>query len=163
EWVSNTIMRSLPRKLADNQQVNERKGKAMSRLLSYRLLLLFCLPLIYACEGQTSLTEAARVGDIARIKSLLAQGSNVNEPNALSETPLMVAARFSTVEALNVLLDAGADIQKRDHLGKTALAYAATGGSAENVKLLLNRGANVNERDNNGEIPLIFAASEGKV
>ena len=90
--------------------------------------------------GTTPLVRAAKAGDIAAIKLLLAHHANVELPTVNGITPLMAAAgngssgldtrgRYKTeeqaIEAVKLLLAAGADINARDRGGQTALHGAA--------------------------------------
>lgn len=101
--------------------------------------------------GTTPLIRAAKAGDIAVIKLLLAHGAHVNLATANGITPLMAAAgnsstpldtrgRYKTqaqaLEAIQLLLAAGADVNARDRNGQTALHGAATWGWNDLVQTL---------------------------
>jgi ankyrin repeat protein len=101
--------------------------------------------------GTTPLLRAAKAGDIAAMKLLIAHGANVNLPTATGITPLMAAAgngssaldtrgRYKTqsqaVDAVGVLVAARADINARAHNGQTALHGAAGWGWNDLVKAL---------------------------
>jgi ankyrin repeat protein len=108
------------------------------------------------------LGEAASVGDVSRIKELLARG--VKDYKDLGSTALMSAAYNGHKEAIKVLLAAGPpNINEKDNDGVTALMFAAEKGYKEIISLLLAAGAKVDERDDyvSGWTALTKAASEG--
>ncbi len=91
--------------------------------------------------------EAAAVGDLARLRVLLA-GNHKARANAVSGdgwTPLHLATEPAV---LQVLLDAGADLQRRatNAIGNTALHGHAFAGHLDAVRFLLERGADPNLR-----------------
>jgi ankyrin repeat protein len=101
--------------------------------------------------GATPLLRAAKAGDIATMKLLIAHGARVDLATAAGITPLMAAAgngsagldtrgRYKTeaqaIEALETLLAAGATIDARDRNGQTALHGAAGWGWNGVVKTL---------------------------
>jgi len=89
------------------------------------------------------LLGAARKGDAAAVKSLLAKGADVNAKTRYNQTPLMFAAQQGHIEIVKLLLEAGADLNVTDTFYKfvTAVSVAAERGHAEVVKLLLEKGA----------------------
>jgi ankyrin repeat protein len=89
------------------------------------------------------LLDAARKGDVAAVKSLLAKGADVNAKTRYNQTPLMFAAQQGHIEIVKLLLEAGADVNVTDTFYKfvTAVSVAAERGHAEVVKLLLEKGA----------------------
>ncbi|MGE0129959.1 MAG: ankyrin repeat domain-containing protein [Blastocatellales bacterium] len=93
------------------------------------------------------LLSAAKKGDAAAVKSLLAKGADVNAKTRYNQTPLMFAAQHGHIEIVKTLLDAGADLNVTDTFYKsvTALSAAADKGHAEIVKLLLEKGAKSKE------------------
>jgi hypothetical protein len=94
-------------------------------------------------NGFTALDGAARRGDVAAIRSLLAAGADRDlrdwGPNGW--TALMHAAHKEQAAAVRALLAAGADPNRRSANGATALLIAAGQGEAEIVELLLAAGA----------------------
>jgi ankyrin repeat protein len=87
------------------------------------------------------LLEAARTGDKARVRALLASGTDVNASNGAGVTSLMVAAAAGHAGVVAALTDAGADLDQRDRLGRTALDRALAAGQDDVVRFLRARGA----------------------
>ena len=105
--------------------------------------------------------NAARNGNLNRVRALLNSGTNVNARYQYGETPLIFAAYKGRLPMVRELLDRGANINARDHEGETALIRAAFWGHLAIVRLLLERGANVNARTHEGWTPLMYTADSG--
>jgi Ankyrin repeats (many copies) len=67
---------------------------------------------------------AAVSGDLNRLRSLLAQGVDVNSSTKANQTALMLATAFKRVEIVKYLVAAGADVTLQDELGLTAADWA---------------------------------------
>lgn len=106
---------------------------------------------------------AIRRGDASKVKSLLINGTDPNEPIVPGETPpLWRAAYLNESEIVSILIESGADLDGVNANGTTALYAAAQQGNVEVVRILLEAGADANSRSLTGATPLIVAASEGK-
>jgi len=68
--------------------------------------------------------RAAALGDINRLRALLAQGVDINSTNKANQTALMLAAAFKQTEIVKFLLTAGANVNCHDELGLTAADWA---------------------------------------
>ena len=77
------------------------------------------------------LFDAARRGDVATIKALLAEGTGVNTQDGRGYTALILAAYDNHIEAVRVLLEAGADPNRHDASGNTALMGVSFKGFPE--------------------------------
>jgi len=104
------------------------------------------------------LLNAAKKGDAAAVKSLLAKSADVNAKTRYNQTPLMLAAMQGHIGIVKILIEAGADLNVTDTFYKsvTALSAAADRGHAEIVKLLLEKGAK------SKETALYVGAQEGR-
>jgi pimeloyl-ACP methyl ester carboxylesterase/outer membrane protein assembly factor BamB len=88
------------------------------------------------------LLAAARKGDTATVKSLLAQGADVNAKSAYGAAALSFAAEKGHLEVVKVLLQYKADVNIRDKFYKiSALEWALSRPHVEIVKALLAAGA----------------------
>ena len=67
---------------------------------------------------------AAASGDHYRLRTLLAQGVDVNATNKANQTALMLAAAFKRIEIVEYLVLAGADVEIQDEMGLTAVDWA---------------------------------------
>jgi ankyrin repeat protein len=92
-------------------------------------------------ETERGLLEAARQGNVARVRALVEARVDVNAATASGTTALMEAAAAGRNDVARVLIDAGADVDARDRLGRTALDVALRAGQAPMVRLLRSRGA----------------------
>jgi len=86
--------------------------------------------------------DAARKGDAARVRALLARGVDVNAAWRYETTALLMAARRGSAEVVRILLDNGARTDVKDTFyGMTPVSSAAGEGHVEIVKMLLEKGA----------------------
>ena len=93
--------------------------------------------------GYTPLLFAARVGDLASAKLLVAAGANVNDTAPYGTTALIVAAHSGHGDVAAYLLEKGAD-PNSILAGYTALHAALLHRDEELVAALLENGANPN-------------------
>ncbi|XP_067861391.1 ankyrin repeat and SOCS box protein 13-like [Heptranchias perlo] len=100
---------------------------------------------------RTPVHEAAKEGQIFKLKQLIENGACVNLVTVDSITPLHEASLWGQTQCAQMLLAAGAQVDARDIDGSTPLCDACAAGSIECVKLLLTHGAKVN--------PLLFTTS----
>lgn len=116
-----------------------------------------------AGQLENQLIDAAKIGNVKKVRSALAEGANVNAKDNDGHTALIYAAGVGHADVAKLLLDKGANIEAKakDKWGGTALIYAAMYGNADVVKLLLDKGANIEAKDNNGETALFWAAESG--
>jgi ankyrin repeat protein len=86
------------------------------------------------------LIEAARLGQGAVVRTLLAQRADANAREADGMTVLHWAVRSDDRQTVVALIKAGADVGATNRYGVTPLALAATNGNAEIVDDLLKAG-----------------------
>jgi ankyrin repeat protein len=108
--------------------------------------------------------EASALGDVERLRELLAEDSsraNAFAPDGF--TPLGLASFFGHPEAVRLLLENGANpnLASANAQRVAPLHSAVAGGKAEIVRMLLARGADVHARQDLGFTALHGAAVEG--
>jgi ankyrin repeat protein len=108
-----------------------------------------------------ALHEAAAVGDVERIQTLVQQGQRVDATNEDEDTPLHHAALKGQVEAVKALVALGADVQATGAHGATPLHSAAFNGQVEAVKALVALGADMQAKDDEGNTPLQLCRQQG--
>jgi len=109
-------------------------------------------------DGQTLLMHAARTGNVAAVKALIAAGSNLNARETRTGTTALIwAATADRAEAIRVLAEAGADLDLTDPEGTTALIIAVINGHYDVVSVLLEKGADPDIADIKGMTPLYAA------
>jgi hypothetical protein len=108
----------------------------------------------------TPLADAARAGDLATIRSLIAHGADPNEAAGQNNwSPLLHAIHTHQIGSVQTLLDGGADINRPSGNNTTPLMMAAGYGYADIVHVLLQRGANPRVADNGGFHAIDIAAT----
>ena len=109
-----------------------------------------------------ALHNAARDGDVEQVKSLIADGEDVNKRDRNLGWPLHQAALNNHVEIAEILLDAGADVNVKHRIFGTPLLAASQRGSAGVATVLLAHGADLEARSATvGETALHLAAASG--
>lgn len=108
-----------------------------------------------------TLPDAAKAGDKAAIRTLLAQKADVKAAQPDGATALHWVAYHDDVDSADLLLKAGADVNAANDLGATPLWLASQNGSSAVVRRLLAAGANPNLALLSGETPLMVAARGG--
>lgn len=90
----------------------------------------------------SELSDAARAGDTALIRQLVAKGADPNAPSGDNQwTPLLHAVHTHQTASVGALLDAGADANRTDDNGVTPLMMASGYGFDDTVRILLQHGA----------------------
>jgi uncharacterized protein len=93
-----------------------------------------------------------RRGDVATVRRLLEESSDVNQIDEAGWTPLMNASAAGHLQVAALLIDSGANINFRDQdRGLTALMLAALLGETEIVRLLVHKGADVDLVNEDGQ------------
>lgn len=123
-------------------------------------------------KGATPLLRAAKAGDIAAMRTLLAHGADPKLTTKDGVNALMIAAGLGTteqdttgrykteeqaIEAIEILLNQGLDIDAVDSRGRTALHGAALQGYDKVVNALAEHGAKLDVKDKDGFTPLDVA------
>lgn len=115
----------------------------------------------FAAERDTRVAEAAQDGNLASIRSLIAQKADVNAPLADGTTALHWVARADDLQAADLLIKAGANPKVENRHGVTPLEVACVNGSAAMITKLLDAGADVNAPNPSGQTALMVASRTG--
>ena len=127
-------------------------------------LLLFATTAAPAAASDSPVADAARDGDLMRVRALIAQRANVNAPQGDGMTALHWAAFNDDHAIADLLLAAGARMTPRTRVGAiTPLWLAASNGSAEMIRRLITVDTDVNIPTATGATPLMAAAMSGNV
>jgi uncharacterized protein len=111
--------------------------------------------------GAESLSDAAKTGDAAAVRSLLDRQADVNALDPDGTTPLHWCVENGDLEIARLLLKAGARAEVSNRDGVTPLWLAAMHRDARIARLLLQAGADANHRSPSGESVLMAAARTG--
>jgi ankyrin repeat protein len=118
------------------------------------IVLLFCTASAWAGP----LHDAVEVGDLARVKRLVAtQSVDINEIDQRGIWPLLAAATDGNTAMVRLLLKLGADPNQHDQYQYSALHEAASLGYRDVIEVLIEAKADINVRDINSITPLGYA------
>ena len=125
------------------------------------LLLAVCTTGLTTAAEDLRLVTAASNRDRDAVRTLLAEGVDVNAARADGATALLFAAHWDDVDLAERLLAAGADANTSDDHGVTPLGRAVENTSLAMMETLLASGADVNAAEASGLVPLMTAARTG--
>lgn len=94
-------------------------------------------------HGFSPLRWACSMGDVERVRLLIAAGADVHEKTSDGETPLISAVMGGQTEIVREMLKAGADPNDCGY-ALSPLAFASARGDTEIFRLLVEHGAEVN-------------------
>ena len=125
--------------------------------------------------GSTPLMRAARSGDAAAMRLLLAKGANAKLTTKDGNTALLFAAgvgyrdkntrgsEAEAIEAVKVAMEAGLDLNSENTRGETCLDGAAGRGADLIVQFLIDHGARINAKSKQGFTPVDYAMGKAVV
>jgi len=109
-------------------------------------------------EEFSPLMVAIESNDLDKVKLLVNNGVDVNEPDAEGKTPLMAAlALVENIQIAKFLIKKGADVNAQDDNGDTVLNLCVINDKYKLVKLLLKKGADPNISNNGCNTALMLA------
>jgi ankyrin repeat protein len=119
--------------------------------------------LVAAVPSDPPVADAAMRGDVASVRSLLAQGADVNAAHGDGMTALHWAAAQGDVEMASVLVYAGANLEAVTRIGDyTPLHLASRAGHGAVVRRLLEAGSDADAATTTGGVTALhFAAGAG--
>ena len=135
----------------------------MMNKLGYVFLgLLVTVMVVSGASNDAPLADAAMRGDVDAVRTLLADGADVNVAQGDGSTALHWAAYHGELDLVALLIDRGADVAAATRIGSmTPLAMAARVGNAPIIGALLDAGASAMEANTNGTTVLMTAAASG--
>jgi uncharacterized protein len=114
--------------------------------------------------GDLDVFEAATLGDVARLRALLANDQSLAKAQSSDGfTPVHLACFFGQIEAAQTLLQQGADANAVSPNRIAVIHSAAASRNAALVKLVLQAGANPNLQQQGGYTALHEAAMHNSV
>ena len=114
-------------------------------------------------DDRDSWLDAAREGNIAKIKLMLQKGFNIETTTDSGNTALKIAAKKNHKELAEFLISQGAEVNSRNRKRhSTPLHAAAKRGRLGIVKLLIKNGAMLDAKTKNRQTPLHLAAKKDR-
>ncbi|MHC4464183.1 MAG: ankyrin repeat domain-containing protein [Planctomycetota bacterium] len=136
--------------------------------------------------ADVSLHTAARIGALAKVKSLIGKGADINAKDTSGQTPLHYAVEYGHKDVVELLIVSGADLNVKNKdgnapghvaLGKnnsaildlliakgvdvSSIHLAAYLGDTAKVMNFIEKGSDVNTKNQRGLTPLHYAARRG--
>ncbi|GFS56364.1 hypothetical protein NPIL_568051 [Nephila pilipes] len=113
-------------------------------------------------KDDNALHDAARNGELEKVRYLIRKGANVNSADKNGWTSLHYAAYVGNLEVVKYLMDSWANLHVKDTVcGRKPVHIAAREGHIDVIELFLNRGVKVSDADENSWAPLHYAAWNG--
>lgn len=125
-----------------------------------------CMSAVMAAApaADSPIADAAMLGNIDAVRSLLEGSADVDVAQGDGMTGLLWAVQKDNVEMARLLLGAGANVENGTRIRSiTPLYLASRNGSAAMVEVLLEAGADVNSANELGTTNLMMAAASGSV
>jgi hypothetical protein len=114
----------------------------------------------FAQNEARTLHQAIVDGDIDKVKSLIAKGTDINVTNMLGGTPLHTAISKKQQAIAEFLISKGPDLNARDKQGRTPLFLAVETDQKDIINLLLAKNVDVNVIARGGQNALSLAKSK---
>lgn len=114
-------------------------------------------------KTHNALVEAAQLGNIGYVKSMINGGANINSVDASGQTALIKAASSGNDKMVAALLAGGANINFADPDGNVPLHFAAQNDHPDVMQILISKGAIINVKNNKGQTPMELAINNGSV
>ena len=111
----------------------------------------------------SAINAAAFFGELDRVKTLVAEGTDIDAKDECDYSPLGAAACGNQLAVVKFLTAKGAQVDAKNGRGFTALHIASRFGDKDIVELLIAEEATVNLRDDaTGRPAVYYAALEGR-
>lgn len=107
--------------------------------------------------GETPLTYATLIERHNAMRTLLFEGSDIDQRNDLQQTPLHITTKHNDLKGAAILIKNNANLNAKDGLERTPLMHSVTNENIKITYILLESGAGVNQRDHKGQTALDMA------
>jgi len=131
-------------------------GQDVVSLLVAAVLLVVCTS-VHAGVDEWELRQAAKVGDIDKIKELLEGGADIDDKSRKGYSAIHHAAMKGQLKAVELLIKEDADIDNVSEKGSTPLISATYAAHPRVVQVLLAAGADTTLRSKKGNSALDLA------
>jgi len=131
-------------------------GKMFNSLLVAAALIFVSLQVLAGAD-EWELRQAAKAGDIAKIKELLEDGADIDGQSRKGYSAIHHAAMKGHLKVVELLIKEEADIDNVSAKGSTPLISAAYAAHPRVVQVLLAAGADTSLRSKNGNTALDLA------
>lgn len=130
--------------------------------LKYLKRLVWCAGILVTFTvSANALHEAAKRGDIDKVKAAILGGADVNMKGKDGESALWEASYLGALDVVKYLIANGADTNTTNNNRQSALSVAVEGEEYEIADVLLEDGADIDASDEGGTSPLMIAAESG--
>jgi hypothetical protein len=121
-------------------------------------------PVVTSPEDVRRIIDAARLGQLEQLKSILDQQPELFHARASKgDSTLLHHAVFNGRDAVvRELLARKADVNAKNHGGLTPLHDCVHRGTVESAVMLLEHGASLTARNNEGQTPLAYAVAKNR-
>ena len=110
-----------------------------------------------ACQNADALTQAARFGDLERLRDCIESGIPGDYADPAGETPIFHIIGAGSGKAFQLLLENDANVRLRDNQGNTTLHKAVTFGRSDFAERLMERGLDIDATNKVGATALHYA------
>jgi ankyrin repeat protein len=113
--------------------------------------------LLPACQNADAITQAARFGDLEKLRDCIESGIPVDYADPAGETPIFHIIGAGSGKAFQLLLENDANVRLRDKQGNTTLHKAVTFGRSDFAERLIERGLKIDATNKVGATALHYA------
>ena len=110
-----------------------------------------------ACQNADAITQAARFGELEKLRDCIESGIPVDHADPAGETPLFHIIGAGSGKAFQLLLENDANVRLRDNQGNTTLHKAVTFGRSDFAERLIERGLKIDATNKVGATALHYA------
>jgi ankyrin repeat protein len=112
-------------------------------------------------EAVNQFLQAAEVGDLAQLRTLLATGVDINATNRQGRTAITLASLKQHYDCIEYLIEAGADINKQDQTCFNPFLLACLNNDLRLLRIVLKADPDLNRLSRFGGVGLTPACEKG--